>query len=260
MTVDNMGLHDTIVVAINDSRLRFLVIQRLKDLRVDFVVRNPNDPICGVARSVLTDDASGTIPHLVGIESTDSIEDALIAALTLLRGIERPNTATIGIDPGMRFGLALLIDGAHILSSLALSPGDAARKTALWTSAIRKRFPYCSIVIRVGNGSRLFGALYLRSLKMIDNESPVELTDERNTTVNGADDCSSARLIALRGGVPVTDADMILEERDVYVRLLQKLFTKLTGSNGLSPRDAKRVIAGETSLLVLTRGRSSGKE
>ncbi len=71
-----------IVVAVNDSRLRFLVIQRLKDLNVAFTINSLTDSVCEVAPCIITDGVDDLPPsHLVIVDAPDDIESAVIAAL-----------------------------------------------------------------------------------------------------------------------------------------------------------------------------------
>ncbi|RLI58745.1 MAG: hypothetical protein DRO93_09355 [Candidatus Thorarchaeota archaeon] len=239
------------VVAIRDAKIRYLIMRSLERMRIPFTVGRFSDSICQVAKAIITDeDMTGKDERVILVKNEDDVEGAVIVTVALLNGVTRGTNAVIGVDPGLRFGLALIIDGKVLCTTSAISPVHAVRQTLRWITIIRQNLVHCSVLIRVGDGSRFFLALYLRALQRASSRVTVQIVDEHHTTLtSGPDnDRSSATIIAQREGVAVTDNRLCLERREGYIRLLKRLFGQLTGGNRLSTDEAEDILAGRRSL------------
>ncbi|MFX1602388.1 MAG: hypothetical protein ACFFCK_02820, partial [Promethearchaeota archaeon] len=165
-----------------------------------------------------------------------------------LLDMPEPSQVVVGVDPGMQFGLAVVANGTPIYTRTVQSPPGAAEKTHQWTAHLQHN-RRTEILIRVGVGSRLYSALFLREIRSIPKDFNVELVDERHTTRVGKSDQSSAVLIAARKGRPVTEDDLVLDVKQGYVKSLKQLFTRLTdGARTLSTAEAQAILLDETTV------------
>ncbi len=241
-----------LVVAVEDNKVRYLLMRQLDRLSIKYNICQLGDAICEVASVIISDvvDPLTISSRIIIVRDADDIEGAIIAALVKLNGISQPLIATLGVDPGLRFGLALVVEGILIRSESASSPADAADIAVRWASIINHRFDECMLTIRVGSGSRLFSTLFLRALRRRSRAFSIELIDEHHTTLtSGADnDQSSAALIALRSGPAVGEVLPALDEKTGYIRLLKRLFARLTSGGALSTKDACRILSGDLTL------------
>jgi hypothetical protein len=176
--------------------------------------------------------------------------------MSRLNDIRSPSFALIGIDPGMRFGVALVIDGVVTFKKSLSSPGDAARLSARLESYIAQLFPTCKTIVRVGTGSKLYSTLYLRNMNHQFPSLNVELVNEHHTTLSGGatSDQTSAILIAGRSGRPQTENDSVLEPKEGYIKSLRSFVQRFTrGKRKISKDEARAILLGETSLdCILT--------
>ena len=252
-----------VVVAVQSPKTRFMLIDALDALGIRFTMCELGDAICEIASVILSDHLeSGTLSsRIILVRDDTDIEGALIATLVNLQGIDAPFSASLGIDPGLRFGIALVINGLLINTCNASSPGEAADVTMRWSSILRERFG-CDPIIRVGDGLRLFTILFLRALQHRSNMARIELVDEHHTTLtSGANnDRSSAALIAQRQGHPADDLPLTIEAKEGHIRLMKRLFGRLTGGSSLSTEEATLLLAGDVTLDEIVGHHSSKNE
>jgi hypothetical protein len=153
----------------------------------------------------------------------------------------------------MRSGLALVIDGLVISKRTLSSPLDVVNLTLRWAGYASARFPGTPLLVRIGTGSKLFSALYLRE---VSGRGPyiVQLVDEHHTSIaSGAEsDRSSAVLIAKRAGRCALEQDYNMPFREGHIRTLKRLYLRLTGGRmHLSSEDARDIIEGRQTLRSL---------
>lgn len=240
-----------VAVATRNPKTLYLVMEVLKDLDLDFVVCEPGGAECQVAKVIITtnDEAKDLDPERVVIVEDNFDEDFMVIALMLhLLDIEKPTSIVVGVDPGMRFGLALVIDGNVIRTRISSSPGKAAQFTLHWSAAVSDSFSQ-KPVIRIGTGSSMFAAFFLREIIPHVDRTLLELVNEENTTKVGESDKSSAILIAMRQGRPVKESDDSFEIRESHVQSLKHLVLDNTnGNKRVSTADAQAVLQGNKSL------------
>ncbi|MGY5854361.1 MAG: hypothetical protein RTU92_12410 [Candidatus Thorarchaeota archaeon] len=246
-----MAIHD-VAIATRDSKIRYLCVELLEQMGVDFIICAPNDRRCESTRCIITTESESSnldIQRTVVISGDFDADTVAIAVMGKLSDITEPTIAAIGIDPGMRYGLALVIDGNLIYSRILSTPRSTAQATIHWLSISKELFPNTPIHIRIGSGSRLYAALYLREIKKDPSKLRIELVDEHHTTLAGESDESSAALIAVRRGKSPTNEDMILEFKEGYIRALRRHVTSYTeGQIELQKKDAKSIILGNASV------------
>ena len=240
-----------VAIATRNPKTLYLVMEVLKDMDLDFVVCEPGGAECQIAKAIITtrDEIKDLDPKRVVIVEDNLDEDSMVIDLMLhLLDIEKPTSIVVGVDPGMRFGLALVIDGNVIRTKISSSPGKAAHFTLRWLASINDSFSQ-EPVIRVGTGSNMFAAFFLREIIPHVDRALLELVNEENTTKVGESDKSSAILIAMRQGRPVKESDDIFEIRESHVQSLKHLVLDITnGNRRVSTADAQAVLQGDKSL------------
>ena len=247
-----------VAVLIQDPKKLFHALELLKRLNLSFCVHGPENIDSIAARVLLSAEGERHLSHdqrLVLLDDS-SADRTAIQILLKLMDVADPKYWAIGVDPGMRFGLALATDGLVVLRRTASSPSEAVNFTAEWARHVDGLFPGGHLVIRLGSGSRLYSVLYLRRLAEIGSELRIELVDEHHTTISGGSlsDESSAVMIAARRGRPIVESDMKLDVREGDVRSLKRLYHRLTrGKRRLSSQEAHALIRGETTLADLLK-------
>jgi hypothetical protein len=243
-----------IAVATEKPKTLYLTLEILKKLELSSVVCTPNDEACGLAKVLLsTEDEAPDLSdsRLVLLGEEPDEEQVRIEIFMRLNGITYTSVIVSGIDPGYRYGLALSMDEIVVSTHITRSPLKAADIVSHWNKYISESYPDCRFLIRVGTGSPLYTVLVLRPILEEIFPTEIELVDEHHTTItSGPDaDISSAVLIALRPGEPITTSSLTLEPKTGHIRSLKRLANRLTnGRVAISTSEAKRVLAGTLSL------------
>lgn len=240
-------------IATENPKILYRVVQLLKKLEIKFVICSPTDHRCDHAHIVITGPDDNFEQHERKIEVTEDfdIDFVRIEMMSKLHDLHSPSRAVVGIDPGMTFGVALVIDGIPVYSNSLSSPETVMALTQQLVNHTKTLFFECQTIVRIGTGSNLYATLLLRSTKNIRTKFQIELVNEHNTTITGGarSDESSAILIAGRSGRPVDDSDMNLEPKEGYVRSLKQFVTKLTrGKKSITSKEARAILIGDTSL------------
>lgn len=246
-----------VAVAIRNPKALYNTVKLLKSLELGFSICNPGDSECNLANVVITteDEAWPTEDDRIVRVGLDPDPDltAIEIKMRLLR-IERPSVVTIGVDPGMRIGLAITMDGIPIHTKALSSPIEAARNTLVWLLHVTTKYPECDMVLRIGMGSPLHAVLYLRGIVDKTTGTSIELVDEHHTTIAGGagSDQSSATIIASRHGRAPKSSDVRLEPKEEYVKSIKQLFLRMTeGKRSLTSAKARLVVSGSLSLEKL---------
>ncbi len=240
-------------IATENPKILYRTVQLLKKLGIKFVICSPTDHRCDHAHIVITGPDDNFEQHERKIEVTEDfdIDFVRIEMMSKLHDLHTPSRAVVGIDPGMTFGVALVIDGIPVYSKSLTSPVAVTKLTHQLANHSKTLFPECKTIVRIGTGSNLYATLLLRSTKNIRMKLPIELVNEHNTTITGGarSDESAAILIAGRSGRPVNDSDMNLEPKEGYVRSLKQFVTKLTrGEKSITSKEARAILIGDSSL------------
>lgn len=257
-----MSLYE-VAIATRNPKTLYLTIELLENLGIHFVIRAPDDIEDGLAGVIMTTLAdTSKLSHIVEskimlIEDTMDPDETTIRLMFDLLDISLPSLCVVGVDPGMRFGIALVENGQRLHSKTCSTPHEAVRSTLRWSLFISRIYPDCSIVTRIGTGSRLYEVLYLRGLRDTDYPFFVELVDERNTTVRGKSDQSSAVIIASRRGRRSVESDYHLDVKDGYIRSLVQLVSRISdGRLSLTKDEARSVLLDNVTLEALLSEKS----
>ncbi len=256
MTISDVG------VITEDPKALYYIVRLLKRLKVHFLVLSPDEADLVLAKVfICTIDVVPRLnhigpDHLVLIDSSFNADITATELLLKLFDITEPYEVTIGVDPGIRFGMVFVADKKKIYGVTCSSPFQAASITEKWCAFVSSHLPESSIVVRIGTGSKLYFTLFLRALRRLTEPLAIELVDERNTTHPGESDQSSAFLIALRTGRPPVDDDYYLEQKNGFIRSLEHLIDGITeGAVKLTRADAKAILAGTLDIEdVLNNG------
>jgi hypothetical protein len=241
-------------IATENPRVLYLLIELLKDLGLEFVVCTADDTRCGNSKVVVTtneDSLKHQYDTVVYIEEEFDPVFTSVQILASLYDVQNPSLAVIGVDPGMRYGVALVMDGTVTYKNSQTSPGSAVRLTLRLQSYVKRLFPSCQVVVRVGTGSRLYSTLFLRDALDQHPELGVELVNEKHTTLSGGvtSDQTSAILIAGRTGRQHLDKDLVLEAKEGYVRSLQQFVLRASrGKKVLSKEEGRAILLDKVSL------------
>jgi hypothetical protein len=240
-------------VATENPKILYRIVQLLRELEIKFVICSPVDHRCEHAHVVITGPNDNSKEHQNRIEVTEDfgIDFVRIEIISKLHDIQTPTKAVVGIDPGMTFGVALVIDGVPVYSNALTSPEAVAILTHTLIGYATTLFPDCQKHIRVGTGSRLYAALLLRSLRNCKIIPSIELVNEHKTTIIGGakSDESAAILIAGRSGRPASTSDLSVEPKEGYIRSLKRYVTRLTkGTKSITSNEARELLAGNRTL------------
>lgn len=246
-----------IIVATRMPKIVYIVVEILKGLNLEFELCEPGDIGCNTAKVVITTKGESTSieeSRLVLVEEDSAAVIISISIMLRYYGIIDPQEVIIGIDPGLRTGLAVIADGNVVFTTTLSSPIDVVDTSVLIAEMISSKFADSRFVIRVGAGSKLYYTLLLRGLSRKISLDTIELVDEHHTTFPGGyeNDQSSAVLIGTRIGQSPYNSDLKIESKPGYVRALQHLFECITvKKNNLSIEDARLILVGEITLEEL---------
>jgi len=240
-------------VATENPKLLYRIVQLLNALEIKYVICSPVDHRCEHAHVVITGPNDNTKEHEGKIEVTEDFDTdfARIEIVSKLYNLQSPSKAVVGIDPGMTFGVALVIDGVPVYSNALTSPESVAVLSQTLIGYTTKLFPDCQILIRIGTGSKLYAALLLRSIKNSKIIPSIELVNEYRTTIIGGarSDESAAILIAGRTGRPLSTSDFTVEPKEGYIRSLKRYVTRLTkGKKSITSNEVRELLAGNSTL------------
>ncbi len=243
-----------VTIATRNPKTYYLLIRILKALNLEFVTCTPDSCLANDSKVVVTTEGESVKTTNGTVISVEEEPDPVITSVRIIcayLNISAPKEAIIGVDPGMRFGVALVIDGNVIYTKTLTSPPSAANLAKKLARHIETAFPESKLSFRLGTGSRLYGALFLRSLGNLKKDTKIELVDEKHTTIpNGyTKDQLSAILISGRSGRPLSPDDSRLTTKRGYVRSLRNLVRRLSDNKrSMTVKEARNVLQGELSL------------
>ena len=229
-----------IVVATEDFEVYHGVVNELRDRGVEFTTVEPAEKLPeGAAVLVTGPEADPDAPIPVVSADPDDPRRAVDEALAVLRG--EGGRTIVGVDPGERPGIAVLVDDV-VVAAFQVPETEAAavvdREVADATDPL----------VRVGDGARLVGA------RVIDDiDAPVELVDETGTTpylgsgARGMGDVLAAVNIARREGERVESRE--IEPTDGEIKRIKDRSRAASDANrAIDDALARRVATGDLSI------------
>jgi hypothetical protein len=240
-------------IVTENPRILYRAVDMLKKLDIDFVICYRTDNRCNHSKVVITDIENGLEHHagLVLVQENFNLDFVRIEVMAKLKMVQSPSNAFIGLDPGMTFGIALVVDGVVLFQTSLVIPSAVAELSCRLKNYIQTLFPTCQIVIRVGTGSKLYSTLLLRAIFRKTQELEIELVNEKNTTISSGakSDESSAILIARRTGRKPTISDTLLDPKVGYIRSIKQFVNRLTwGKRALTSDEARAILLDEVTF------------
>ncbi len=226
-----------------DSRVYFEMLEALRRHDLKFVSLDFSDPIPGNVGVIITTEAERDKVDFERVVTYPDPEAAIARARRMLAGEKAIKELVIGIDPGIKPGFAVLVDGVVLSRSLAPSPESVAEMV----DDVVKDYPTAKVIVRLGNGdrtnrNRIFNSLW-------DCGQHVEIVDERNTTKRSQtpDEDAAVEIAMTPGYCPSKRQET--EPCDGEIRNIQRISRlESDGTITVSKELAKRVATGEISL------------
>lgn len=185
-----------LVVATDDFEVYHDVIGELEDRSLTFTTITPGTPVPPETTAVIVgpDDPHPTDDDVAVVTATPGRGRQAVEA-ALAADTARDGRRIVGVDPGARPGIAVLVDNL-VVAAFQVPLAEAP-------SIIREELADASDpLVRIGDGARLHRVQLLEALP----ELPVEVVDETGTTpslgtgANGSADILAAVNIARRAG------------------------------------------------------------
>jgi hypothetical protein len=185
------------VIGVMTKNFRFFyeLVQMLRDHKEPFVVMDFDDDIPAKVGVIITTPEEKTQVKFKNVVVSDQADLAIEMARTRLKGRESFQTLVVGVDPGVRPGLAIIGDGRVLVAETVGSPEAVTDEIARF----RRCFSHVRLIARVGHGDRTNRNRIIRSIwNAVDD---IEVVDETNTTRNTEEpDADAAISIALGSG------------------------------------------------------------
>ena len=233
----------TIGLATEDPRTFFEMLQALRSRGVKFMCLEPGEPMPANVGAVITTEREREKIPFDRVVTDPNPSSAIARAQMMLSSDSAVRDLVIGIDPGVRPGVAVVGDGMVITKHLAESPESVG---PLVDDVVRE-YPDANLTVRIGHGdrtnrNRIFNTLW-------DEGHRLEIVDERNTTTRShtPDEDAAVEIAMTPGYRPRKRQDT--EPSPGEVRNIQRVSRlQSSGSLTVSAELAKKVAKGELSL------------
>ncbi len=243
-----------VAIATRNPKAYYVLTNLIRRMKLRFCSCAPGEDQCFTAKVVVTTTAEADEINRNNVIMVDEHPDRLKAEIAIMAQylrVEIPSQVIIGIDPGFRNGLALLVDGNILLTRTVVSPIKVVELTLEFLEILNKMFPDIPSIVRIGDGSRLYMILLLRGFDRRNTEVHIELVDEKNTTVPRGYETneSSAVLIAMRLGREPLPSDNNIELKAGNILTIQQLYKRISeDGNELGFDEAKAILQGTIDL------------
>ncbi|XVH32348.1 hypothetical protein ACNS7O_03965 [Haloferacaceae archaeon DSL9] len=234
-----------IVVATENFRLYHEAVSALRERGVSFTTIEPADDPPDRAQVVITTredefDAGGRSDLELVFADSEQIRPAIETALNILR--DGDGRTIVGIDPGVRPGVAVLVGGS-VVAAFQVPLADAV--DLIETELADATDP----LVRIGDGARLQGAQLINDLEGV----PIELVDETGTTpylgagARGMGDVLAAVNIAHMAGEPI-DTREIAPTAGELQRIKDESRQRAPDNRSIDEDLARRVATGDLTV------------
>jgi hypothetical protein len=199
-----------IKVATDDGNAYYNIVSRLKRTHLRFSSLSPGQPVDSAKDLVITSrtEISAFGGSVAAIE--DLNEDPLIMEGQLLSRLldESRRNLLIGIDPGLRIGMAMFYGGRE-LGTLTSNSVEGSVESLV---TLVKEVPHSSLSVKIGGGEPK-SSMRLASLlrERLPPSASVEIVDESGTSagrsgaIGATRDQRAAARIAFRKGIQFSD-------------------------------------------------------
>ena len=232
-----------IVVATENFEVYHDVVTELRERGVDFTTVEAGDPLPEETSVVVLAEGERLDPQADATVVTAAPGDprtAVEEAVGLLRG--EPGQTVVGIDPGERPGIAVLV-GETVVATFHVPADQAA-------AVVRDELEGVpDPLVRIGDGARLVGARIIDDL----DDITVELVDETGTTpylgtgTRGMGDVLAAVNIARREGERIDSRDIDPTPGELQ-RIKNRSREQSDGERAIDEALARRVASGDLTI------------
>ena len=190
-------------VATEDSRAYYSILARLKKTNLRFVSLTPAKAVEQRFWPVITTKRETSDFQFTSIPIEDLDEDPMIMEGQILSHVlqQAKQVLLIGVDPGLRMGMAVYYSGMKLGSPTFDSVELLRRKV----SDVVQSIPHNKALVRVGNGSPRQSRAIAESITTELPDVVIEIVDEKGTSVRNSKgltrDQVAAEKIAFRKGI-----------------------------------------------------------
>lgn len=238
-----------------NPRTYFEMLEALREQNLAFVALEPGETLPANIGAVITTNEERARIYFDRVVTDEEPDVAIAKAKMMMVGADRVRNLMIGVDPGVKPGVAVLADGIVLTRYLADSPEAVGRIIG----GVAEEYPEAEVVVRIGNGdrtnrNRIFNALW-------EHGHRLEIVDERNTTKRShTPDQDAAVEIAMTPGYSPRKK----QETDPCpgeIRNIQRISRlESSGSVTVSKDLAKKVAKGELTLSGAIDKQKNGRD
>jgi hypothetical protein len=226
-----------------NPRTYFEMLEALREQNIEFVALEPGESLPANVGAVITTPEERARIYFDRVVTDEQPDVAIAKARMMMASAGEVRNLMIGVDPGVKPGVAVLADGVVLTRYLADSPEAVSRIVG----GVGEEYPEAEVVVRIGNGdrinrNRIFNALWEHGLRL-------EIVDERNTTPRSqTPDEDAAVEIAMTPGYSPRKKQEI-DPCPGEVRNIQRISRlESRGSVTVSKDLARQVAKGELTL------------
>lgn len=227
-------------------RFYYSAAKELRERGIEFMSLNLKEEIPPTVRVVLTSEGEKGKIRFEKVVAKGDVSSAVDECLRILKGFRADyGKLVIGIDPGLKPGIAVLGDGKVILVEGLNSPEEVQEAV----ERILNIYSGEEVIFRVGKGGGIYKTRILKALQE-GFSHPIETVDEERTTpiVEPAlKDIMAAVNIAIKRGKALKKK-VELYPKPGEIRNLQKKSRALSGTITISKALAEKVARGELTL------------
>ena len=193
----------------SSGRAYYKLSTELKKRKIEFLSLTPDEAIPMSVRVIVTTDPDKNKidhPRVFVYDANEDAAPVIESVIQAIRGKDRYEKLVLGVDPGKRFGLAIMGDCSVVRTTLLSSTEEAAKAIV---EAVN-RIDAVEKIVKIGNGAP---ASQSRLIELLDGDLPlnvvIESVEERGTTRHATNlpfekkrvrDVNSAIQISLREG------------------------------------------------------------
>jgi len=232
-----------LVIQSDDFKFYYDVAARLRHLGIPFTHIGSSDAIPAGGSLVLKRGEEGVFSTGGRITLTGDSESVSVRAWLVFNGlVDMHSRVCVGIDPGERPGIAVLVEGKQIVTATAPYPEAAAFYTAVLSSLVGRE----KLLVRIGNGDptnrdRIIGAVW-------EGAGRVEMVDERRTSRMSGSDEEAALLIGRSKGEAVRQRPDVSPSIGEIKNIQRRSRLSSGGLATLSRQYAEAVAKGEYTM------------
>lgn len=249
-----------IALVTEDSRFYYMAVKELNRVGVEFLSLKLGDAIPDTVSVALTSHSEKDSINFPRIVARDDLRYAVAECIKISKGIRQVKSLVIGVDPGMKPGIAVFADGELVETEQLRSPEEVLDAVRRVLSVYRGR----KSILRVGTGGGVYNKRILRTLQgHIGDEVEIEIVDETATTPEPREitspefrDIVAAVNIAMKTGQYLKER-VVVKAEPGEIKQLQKESRKLNGNITISKELAEKVALGVISLEDAVEAQSS---